>query len=447
MPAGEPTALRVLVTERRWRTYETFKKQFEDTAKALAAETRDQRLADLTVSRTQYERWLRGGLTTRPYAGASAVLERMFSMDVDLLLGPAGEADMPREHGSLLNLKSEIIMAARESSEHAAFAAARSIEETTIEQLQEDIASVAGKYPSVSPVESFGEAKRIRDLALSLLDRTGRPAQESDLYATVGQACAILSVASFDLGYSDAAAEQARSVFLYGRMVGHDSMCAWALGMRALIGNWSNRPLEALELVSKGLAVSPAGTPTARLHAISARAYSHLGNAPATDEAARLALAEADSGAPVDELHDRVGGEFSFDAARIARCLASAYVVLRQPEPVVQLTGRVLELYGGSVPSTTLMPKVEAEARIDLAHAFLIGGQLDAAEDALRPVFALDRTKRVQGITGRLVEIRRGLAAQQYQGSTSALELGARIEVFATESAGAAAPALPQRAP
>ncbi|WP_194908880.1 hypothetical protein [Catenulispora rubra] len=443
MPEAEPTALRVLVVERRWRTYETFRRHFEEAARTLAAETNDPRLAALSVSRTQFERWLRGGLTTRPYPNASAVLQRMFSVEVDVLLGPASEANL-QEQAQAFNLKSEITMAAHESSEHAAYAAARAIDNMTIEQLQEDVTKVAREYPEKAPIESFAEAKRIRDLALSLLDRTGRPAQESDLYVAAGQACGILATVSFDLGYTDAASEQARTVFIYGRMVGHEGLCAWAMGMRALIANWSEFPLAALELVAKGLATAPAGTPTARLHAIGARAYSQLGNAISATESAGLALSAADSDAPADELHDDIGGEFSFDGARLRRCLGSAYVNLKLAEPAARHARQVIELYDTGAPIVR-MPKVAIEARIELAHALILSGDLDGAADTLGTVFDLPQPQRVHGVTERLVKARQALALPSYQGSSEALDLGARIEVFAAESAGAIAPALPPR--
>lgn len=350
------------------------------------------------------------------------------------------ELDSPQSTEPLQDLNSEIAMAAYESREHAAHIASQIVDENSIEHLHDDLADVARRYPASSPLESFVAARRTRDRALSLLDRTSRPVQETELYLAVGRCCGILASASFDLGHTEAAAEQARSAFVYGRMIGDHSLCAWALGFRALIGNWSGRPLEALDLVSKGLALAPAGTPAARLHAIAARAHAHLGNSNAASDAARHAVAEGELGAPPDELHDRIGGEYSFDAARTARCLGTAYLQLAMAEPARQQAQHVLDLYT-SGPGTNQLPKIEAEARIDLAHAHVMSRSLDAAAATLTPVFDIVPGKRVHGVTGRLLDVRRALTAAPLGRARQAQELGARIEAFSLDSAHA--PELP----
>lgn len=333
------------------------------------------------------------------------------------------------------SLDGEIDMAAHESREHARHAASHIVDEISIEQVHEDIASIARRYPSAQPLESFVAARLARDRALAMLDRTSRPAQESELYLAVGRSCGVLASASFDLGHTDAASEQARSAFIYGRMIGDTSLCAWALGFRALISNWSGRPLVALDLIGKGLALSTeAGTATARLHAIAARAHSLLGNSTATDEAAGHAMAASSDGATIDDLHDRVGGEFSFDAARVARCLGTAYLQLALAEPARAQAQRVLDLYAAGANANRI-PKIETEARIDLCHAHILAGSLDAAEADLAPVFAITPGRRVHGVTGRLLDVRRALTAAPHASSPVARDLGARIEAFAAESA------------
>jgi hypothetical protein len=79
-----------------------------------------------------------------------------------------------------------------------------------------------------------------------LLEWTRRTEQEDDLHLLIGQACGLLASVSFDLGNRDAATEQARSAWIYGRHIGHHGLCAWARGMQALVAYWSGRPLESL---------------------------------------------------------------------------------------------------------------------------------------------------------------------------------------------------------
>jgi tetratricopeptide (TPR) repeat protein len=448
MARDAPTnLLRQLVKERRWRTYETFKHHFEGAARELAKHEEPQ-IAMQSVSRTQYERWLRGDVATYPLQMSARILEHMFGRRVEQLFGPV-EA-VPATPAStfttaspgldLHDLESEITMSGHESSEHAANAA-RAVDDTSIEGLQEEIARIARRFPMTPAYTSFSEAKRVRDTAYELLDRTGRPSQEADLYLAAGQACGILATSAFDLGYTDAAADQARSAFVYGRMIGHAGLCAWALGMRALICYWSERAYEALDLINKGLALAPQGTPVRRLRGIQARAFAHVGDHEGAAQAARLAREQAES-TPRDLIHDQIGGEFSFDHARLARCLGSAYILLGDADPAIHEAQTALELYA-ALPEAARMPKVITEAHIDLAHGYLLQGSLDAAEDTLRPVFDLQPPQRIEGITSRLSSLRSYLTrSTELRGARTAIALGREIEDFTAHSASGLVPAI-----
>jgi len=317
------------------------------------------------------------------------------------------------------------------------------VDSATIDQLQDDIAKVARAYPTTPLLTSFSEARRVQKLAYEQIDHTGRPAQLNDLYLIAGEACGILATCAFDLGYSETATEHARSAERYARMIGHGGLLAWALGMRALVCYWTplQRPHESLSLVGKGLAQAPAGTPTLRLRAIQARAHAYIGDSRGAHEAARLAHEQLDA-VGHDLIHDEIGGEFSFDGARLARCLGSAYVMLGEAEPAIAEASTALALYAERSPAAR-MPKVAAEAQIDLAHAYLIQESLDAAIEALRPVFDLGQNQRIEGITGRLAAVRNHLArSTRLRGAREAIALGQEIEAFIAHPAGELVPAI-----
>ena len=68
-----PTLLKVLLTERHWQRYETFRTEYERAAAQLAPELRH-----TAPSRAQYFRWLTGQLKGgTPYPDACRVLEGM----------------------------------------------------------------------------------------------------------------------------------------------------------------------------------------------------------------------------------------------------------------------------------------------------------------------------------------------------------------------------------
>jgi hypothetical protein len=86
---GGPTVLRGLLHERRWGMFEAFEAQFARAARELAEREWDPRLAKVTVSKRQFERWRSGTVKSMPRQDSSRVLEYMFGVPVRQLLSPA----------------------------------------------------------------------------------------------------------------------------------------------------------------------------------------------------------------------------------------------------------------------------------------------------------------------------------------------------------------------
>jgi tetratricopeptide (TPR) repeat protein len=451
--SARPTLLKVLVAQRHWQKYEAFATQFERGANELAAMDQDPRLRRLSITKRQFERWLAGTLKTRPYPDHCRVLEHLFGRPVQELLSPApklsGSAQARVERASALvkigaepsvpaipvgdatssehpghpavgaqrersqtgstgprsqDIERELVIAARESSQHAEYVASRSVDPTDVEQLHDEIVRLARNYAQTSPLLLYLDAKRARDRGFELLDRTRQTEQEHDLYLMIGQTCGLLASLTFDLGSREAATEQARSAWIYGTHVGHNGLRAWARGMQSLIAYWSGRPLEALALARDGLEYAPPGTAMVRLRCIEARAWSHLRDTAETARAIRAAHDARDRANGGDDLHDGIGGEFSFDQARQARCNGSAYLELGDAKSAIRETQRAIELFA-TTPRDRGWLKVDAEAHTDLSGAYLLESQFDGAQEALAPVFAIPPEHRIEGLTRRLASI------------------------------------------
>jgi tetratricopeptide (TPR) repeat protein len=491
--SDRPTLLRVLVARRHWQKYETFVTQYVHAAGELAARDHDSRLRGLSIAKRQFERWLAGTVKTVPYPDHCRVLEYLFGYPVEelfssvsqeagpppkvqlasayvgrsiepsaaamvvketALIGPEANRDRaagPPGHGDSgqpgsarphhEGLQRELVMAAHESSEHAGFVASHGLDPTTLEQLQDDVVQLARRYAQTSPLLLYGGAIRVRNLGFQLLGRTKRTDQERDLYLIIGQTCGLLAAASFDLGSRVAATEQARSAWIYGRHIGHNSLCAWARGMQALIEYWSGRPLEAVALVQEGQAYAPPGTALVRLRCVEARAWSHLGDAGQTAQAIGAAWDARDQ-AGHNDLHDEIGGEFSFDEARQARCNGSAYVMLGDADSAITATRRAIDLVV-TLPPERRWLKVEAEAHTDLSAAYLLKGQLDGAHEALAPVFAVPQELRIEGLLQRLGRVRNLLVGGAFRSSREACQLQEQIEEFTMGAANRMLPGSP----
>lgn len=310
--------------------------------------------------------------------------------------------------------------------------------ERTLEQLHGDVLRTARGYPHRPLPEVFTDARGIREFAVELADRTRRPDQLADLNTVAGQACGLLSMAAFDMGYWEPAARFADSAQSYASLAGHDSLRSWAMGAQAFIATWLGRPENAATHLDAALAIAPAGTAVVRLHVYQARSRALLGDREGTNQAARAAE-NAGAVESRDELHDVIGGEFSYNQARQVFNLGTAYISLGDGATAEQHAQRALDLYA-ALPAEQRFYYDENAARVDLASARIMRGDLAGARDALTPVFALPPVQRAAGITSRLDQVRALLAAEVFRNSRETAQLTADITDFTTDTTARALP-------
>lgn len=327
---------------------------------------------------------------------------------------------------------------AAESAGYASAEAAMSVAPLGVVQLTAELQRLARSYSAMPPLESLGQARSLRDEGRRLSERTRKPAQLADLHLVTGGACALLAMASWDLGAWSAAIEQAHAASVYGEITGHRGLQAWAFGLEGLIVFWRGRPREAADVIASALESAPRGTARARLHCIAARAWAYLG----AEDRVRSELAAADraqdesGGAHAEELHDGIGGEYGWDKARHAMCAATALLTAGNPDGAAVRAREAIALHAAGRAFGDL---VGAKAQADLACVELSRGRLDAAEDALGSVWGIAPGFRSYPLVGRLESASAALGAQRYAGSKPAADLSERIRVFTSQSAPALA--------
>jgi hypothetical protein len=323
---------------------------------------------------------------------------------------------------------------AAESASHASAEAARSVAPLGVIQLTAELQRLARSYSAMPPLEFLGQARSLRDESRRLSERTRKPAQLADLHLVTGGACALLAMASWDLGAWSAAIEQAHAATVYGEITGHGGLQAWAFGLEGLIVFWRGRPREAAAVIAGALEVAPRGTARARLHCIAARAWAHLGaeDRVSSELAAADRAQEESGGAYAEELHDEVGGEYGWDKARHAMCAATALLTVGDPDGAAVRAREAIALHAAGY---AFGDTVGAKAQADLACVELSRGRLDAAGDALSPVWGVVPGFRSYPLVGRLESAAAALGARRYAGSMPAADLAERIRVFSAESA------------
>ncbi|HEY9473359.1 MAG TPA: hypothetical protein VIS06_05830, partial [Mycobacteriales bacterium] len=310
--------------------------------------------------------------------------------------------------------------------------------ERTLEQLHADVLRVARGYALRPLPDVFLDARRIREFAVELAGRTRRSDQLTDLNTVAGQACGLLSVAAFDMGYWDASARFADSALSYGDLAGHTSLRAWSMGMQAFMANWQGHASDAAEVISNALEFAPSGTATARLHVFQARSRALLGDRDGVTEAVQAAE-EARGAEAHDEMHNAISGEFDYNLARQEVGTGTAYLVIGDGTAAEQHAQRTLDLYA-SLPAERVSYFAQNAARVDLASARIMRGDLAGAQAALTTVFALPPVQRSAGITSRLGQVRALLAVDLFRNSREAVQLTTDITDFTTDTTARALP-------
>jgi tetratricopeptide (TPR) repeat protein len=328
-----------------------------------------------------------------------------------------------------LSERALIVAAAHESSTHAEWAEGSNVGEATLEQLDADVRRIATDYVHVPPLPMFAEMLRVRNRIYFLLAGRQKPAATAQLHLLAGVLCGLLANASTDLGYRDAASEQARAAWAYGDIIGHNGLRAWTRGMQALIEYWSGRPRQAVRLAQSASRYADSATARVRLHAIEGRAWSLLGDAR---EASRCMGAAAEAREPVaggDFLHDEVGGVFGFADTKNYCYAGAAFIHLGQADAALKAAARAVELYAGG-PVAQRSYGAESLARVDMAVACLLKQRLDGAADSLAPVLAIPAGLRIAQLGERLADVRARLAAAEFSGAREARDLSDRIDDF-----------------
>ena len=187
-----------------------------------------------------------------------------------------------------------------------------------------------------------------------------------------------------------------------------------------------------MSLADAALETAPVGTARVKLHSERARALALIG-ARQEVRAALDAAADELQRAGNDPLLDEIGGEFGFDHSRRALCAGTSFVALGDGEQAEVEATAALALFG-ELPDQARFVVDEYGARVDLATARTLRGDLAGTEDALVPVFALDLDRRTETMSRRLTSLGRMLGSARYRDAVEAGRIGDAIEDFTTRS-------------
>jgi hypothetical protein len=417
----QPETLLKVLCDRRNLSASDFVALFERTADEIIGKGAH----NPTCSERTVFRWKAG--QARPEslsAETRRVLGAMFSRDVAELFSPPTEDSQ----ATALDLEQEIEMTARDAQDDASATAAASVSDTSLDQLTDDVASLARAYASLPPLEVFRQGRALQELLQSQRDRTQIPAQQQRLLELTGQTMALLAAAAFDLGSFGNARRLARSADLYGECARFEPLRAYADGILAYIAYFTGMPGEAVRMAQRAQSYGGLGdVARRRLLAIEARAHGFLGDTESARHTLRLSL-EVESGAR-DDLHDGIGGEFGFTPERLAMSSSSTALLIHDREQAEQSAQRALHLIGQRSQAGR-SAHILGGAAADLAMARLLADDVDGAAEALNPLWEIPGDQRVTGVLVRAGQIQQHLARPVYWSSMLTRELRDRVEDF-----------------
>jgi hypothetical protein len=396
----------------------------------------------LTVSLTQWRRWLAGN-EALPRPANARVLERMFGRPVqELFASPASLValdPLPADRAEAPEVLEDLVMdAANDSARFLSRVERTNLGPNTLEQFESDIRRLATKYPHRAVFPSFTEITELRDRAFDLLEGRQPPRQTRELYLVAGQLCAMLAMASLDLGWSTAAETQARTAWLCADLAGHNALRAWVRGMQARVAYWDDRPADAAHLAADGFRYTPErGTAHVQLAVVQARALGRLRDSTGVDAAIGRAVEARDAVTAPDD----PGGLFSFPLPRQIYYGATARVWLGDDYQQAAADAQAaITLYLNDPPPERRLGEL-CLARLDLAAALLGRNDLEGASEQLLEVMAISSRRRTSVINRRLRQLSSALEQPRFATTTLGSDTREQISHY---SAVSLVPALPQ---
>ncbi|MGC0405359.1 tetratricopeptide (TPR) repeat protein [Streptomyces sp. SAI-126] len=423
---SDPRTLLAKLCDRANLTYRRFGERFNETGVRLFGHSPN----NPTCGETQFRRWTGGKLVGLPGPETCQILEAMWpGYTAEQLFAPP-PADDPQ--APAFDLEERVQMTAREAHDGADATAAASISDNTIDELRDQVVSLARCYHAMPAAKAYEVADDLRREVERQRDRTQIPVQQQTLMILNGQTAALLAVAAFDLGYFASARTLARTAAVYGESTRFVPLQAYADGTLAYIAYHSGEPNEALAKAQRALSHGGLGDiAQRRLHAIAARAYAYVGDIVSARQAIQLSEEEGRDGH--DDLHDAVGGEFGFSAERLAMSNSTTALLMGDAEQAEVEASRALALLVERAQGEQ-STHVRAGAAADLAQARLLSDNVEGAAAALTSIWEVPPERRNTGIVVRTARIGRHLAQPRYHGSQLPAELREQIEDFTRSS-------------
>jgi hypothetical protein len=455
------TYLEDLLRQRRWQTYATFCRQYDDAACGI-----DPLLVGRWPSRGQFARWLSGDIKALPHPDHCRVLETMFdgvsAQQLFAVLpaatgqppaipaarralapfapsaglpGPVMEAGSrpiraagtPNPPGHVRRARYEEKAMTTEETARSARGTHGGVDHDVLDQLGGDVRQLATDYLSRPPLTLFRPLSQLRAEVFDMLDKRQRPALLPPLYSVAGRLCALIAHASADLGHASQAETHTRTAWLCADLADDDSLRAYVRWVQSNVAYWEGDYRQAAQIARSGQRYATKGSNLLRLASQEARAWAACAESAEVEGALSVVASARDHHTGDDQ-----AGVFRFDPGKAAYYASEVRLALggeSNTRLAIEHAEEALELFE-SAPANQKSPEFVAAAQLDQVNAHLALPDLEAAAPQLRLVLQLPVECRTQPIIGRVNRATTALQAPRFTHSALALELRDEIALF-----------------
>lgn len=434
------TLFRYLVDQREWKDPRAFLPRFQEAAERLAESDRDPSVATCAPAASTFEAWYYN--QRKPNRDARRVLVAMFGHSFERLWGPKddslpGSVDTPHTDdraisgAGLHHMRRGAEMAARRARDFAMGAERGQLGDETIGFLQDEVRSIAERYPRVPLSSVWDDLTTAQDEVFRHIEgHRSRPSQLRQLHIMATLLSWFMAKASHDMGDPASAMMQARVAGVCAQQAEHPGLIALTDGLKSLITYWSGSADDALHYARKGAAEHPdlRGTVSVWLPSLEARAAALLGDAETMRAANERAERLRERVVP-DDL-DQLGGLLTFPPAKQLYYKVESHVLLEDGDArtTAQAEQAAAAFSDPDAPHWAFGD--QAGAQCNLALIRLHGDDLDGTAEAIRPVLDLPPSQRNRGIVVSAQRVQAALTREPVRTALLARDLREEIALY-----------------
>ncbi|MGH7883829.1 MAG: helix-turn-helix domain-containing protein, partial [Candidatus Dormibacteraceae bacterium] len=302
-----------------------------------------------------------------------------------------------------LSQEEALMAASDESNKFLKWAQASNVDDLTIEQIQNEIRSIARSYLKAPTMPLFERTRKLRDRAFTLLSGHQKPAQARELYSAAGWSLTVLAWMSTDLGRPAAAEDHLHAAWLCAENAEQNNLRAWVRATQHTAAFWQNDFWRAAQYAEDGLRYATDGTAELYLASAWALDLARYGDGEAAQSALERARNAADLAGRAAQ-PDELTGPFTCSISRAGGVWSDTYLQLGDAASALSYADQAVSDFESTASGARNLGS-ERMVRCQQVKSHILLGELDGAVSSLDPIIETAPEHRVGPLAQRVREI------------------------------------------